>query len=138
VSTWRRLGTHPPLPPTDDGVAAVAVAAADGFADPPGLTVRGDVLAAVGGPEPVRAGALADLVARLEAAGHAVATKPEAAPRRRAGLAALHREGSARFWLWRRYPQRFPLPTPGDTPPLRLAVMALGALRANGLPPARR
>jgi hypothetical protein len=86
----------------------------------------------------VRAGALADLVARLEAAGHAVATAPEAAPPRRGGLAALHREGSARFWLWRRYPQRFPLPTPRDTPPLRLAVMALGSLRANGLPPARR
>jgi hypothetical protein len=114
---------------------AVAVAAADGFADPPGLVVRDDVLAAVGGPAAVRAGALADLVARIEAAGHAVAVVRSPVPARHAGVGALYREGSGRFWLWRRHPDRWPLPSPRDTGPLRYAVMALGALRANGLPP---
>jgi len=133
--SWVGLGGHPPAPPAE-GVA-VAIAAVDGFADPPGLTVRADVLAVVGGPEAVRAGGLADLVARLEAAGHAVAVVRSAGPPRRAGLAALHREGSGRFWLWRRHPDRWPLPSPRGAGPLRYAVMALGALRANGLPPRR-
>ena len=116
---------------------AVAVAAVDGFADPPGLVVRDDVLAAVGGPEAVRAGALADLVARIEAAGHAVAVMRAPVPPRAAGLRALHREGSGRFWLWRRHPDRWPPPSLRQVGPQRYAVMALGALRANGLPPRR-
>lgn len=131
---WIGLGAHPPAPPAGGTAAAVVVAADDGFADPPGLLVRADVLAAIGGPEPVRAGALADLVARIEAAGHAVAVEHVQVPRRRAGFAALHREGSGRVWLWRRHPARWPLPKLRDAGPLRYAVMALGALRANGLP----
>ena len=131
--SWVGLGGHPPAPPAE-GVA-VAVAAIDGFADPPGLVVRDDVLAAVGGPEAVRAGALADLVARIEAAGHAVAVVRAPVPPRPAGFGSLHREGSGRIWLWRRHPARWPLPSLRETGPLRYAVMALGALRANGLPP---
>jgi hypothetical protein len=50
-------------------------------------------------------------------------------------LRALHREGSGRFWLWRRHPNRWPLPTLRDTGLLPYVFMALGSLRANGLPP---
>jgi hypothetical protein len=96
--------------------------------------VREDILAAVGGPEPVRAGALADLVARIEAAGHAVEARDLPVPPRRPTPARLHREGSARFWLFRRHPERFPLPRPGDVGLLRYPVLALGALHANGEP----
>jgi hypothetical protein len=128
------MGEHPPEPEGD--AAAYAVRPRDGFADPPGLTVRADVLAAVGEPLRVRAGGLADLVARLEAAGHAVAWIDLEVPPRRATLAALHREGSARLWLFRRHPERHPLPRPRELGPLRALPMALGALRANALPPA--
>ena len=131
---YRRFGPYPPAP-VGEG-PAFAVPARDGFADPAGLTVRADVLAAVGGPEPVRAGGLADLVARLEAAGHPVTAVAADVPPRRATLAALHREGSARLWLFRRHPARHPLPTPRQLGPLRLAPMALGALHANAVPPA--
>ena len=107
--------------------------ARDGFADPPGLAVRDDVLAAVGGPEPVRAGALADLVARIQDAGHVVETRDVAVAPRRATPGALLREGSARLWLFRRHPQRHPLPRPRELG-WRLPFVALGALRANGAP----
>jgi hypothetical protein len=130
---YRRLGAHPPEPAGDG--AAYVVPARDGLADPHGLTVRADVLAAVGGPEPVRAGGLADLVARLEQAGHEVAPVATGAPRRRATAGTLHREGSARLWLFRRHPERFPLPRPREVGPLRLVPMALGALRANAVRP---
>jgi len=123
-----------PDPPPGVSVAAAVIPARDGFADPPGLAVREDVLAAVGGPAPVRAGALADLVARLEAAGHAVETRPAGAAPRRATPAALRREGAARLWLFRRHPERFPLPRPKDVGPLRYPLLALGALHANGAP----
>jgi hypothetical protein len=113
--------------------AAVVIPPRDGFADPPGLAVREDVLAAVGGPEPVRAGAFADLVARIEAAGHPVETRELAVAPRRATPGALLREGSARLWLFRRHPERYPLPRPRDLG-WRLPLLALGALRANGGP----
>ena len=132
--SYRRFGRHPPEPVREG--AAFAVPARDGFADPPGLTVRADVLAAVGGPEPVRAGGLADLVARLEDAGHPVTAVAADVPPRRATLSALHREGSGRLWLFRRHPARHPLPRPQEVGPFRLAPMALGALHANAAPPA--
>jgi hypothetical protein len=99
------------------------IPARDGFADPPALAVREDVLAAVGGPERVRAGALADVLARIEEAGHAVETRLAAVPRRRATPQALLREGSGRLWLYRRHPDRFPLPRPREVgrDPLRAA-----------------
>ena len=125
----RQLGAVPVPAPGD--APAVAIAAADGFADPPGLAVREDVLAAVGGPEPVRAGALADLVVRIEAAGHAVERRDVPVPRRRATVAALLREGSGRFWLFRRHPERYPLPLRASW---RLPLLAIGALHANGAP----
>ena len=130
----RRLGTHPPEPAGD--AAAYAVRPRDGFADPPGLTVRVDALAAVGGLVRVRAGALADLTARLEESGHAVCWVEADVPPRRATWAALHREGSARLWLFRRHPARHPLPRVRALGLVRALPMALGALRANALPPA--
>jgi hypothetical protein len=133
-AAYERLGAHPPEPAGD--AAAYVVAGTDAFADPHGLTVRADVLEAVGGPEPVRAGALADLVARLEAAGHAVVPVAAAVPARRATPGALYHEGSGRLWLFRRYPERFPLPHPREIGVLRLVPMALGALRANATRPA--
>jgi hypothetical protein len=111
--------------------AAVQIPPRDGFADPPGLAVRADVLAAVGPPEPVRAGALADLVVRIAAAGHAVEARDVAVPPRRPTPQALYREGAARLWLFRRHPDRYPLPL---APSWRLPLLALGALRANGHP----
>ena len=131
---YRRFGAHAPEPAGAE--AAYSVPARDGFADPPGLTVRADVLAAIGDPEPVRAGGLADLVARLEAAGHAVVPVEGPVPPRRASLAALHREGSGRLWLFRRHPARHPLPRPRELGPLRLVPIALGALHANARRPA--
>jgi hypothetical protein len=120
--------------PVDPGESAVVVIPPrDGFADPPGLAVREDVLAAVGGPEPVRAGALADLVARIEAAGHPVEVRELAVAPRRATPGALLREGAARLWLFRRHPERYPLPRPRELG-WRLPLLALGALRANGVP----
>jgi hypothetical protein len=120
--------------PVDPGdAAAVVVPARDGFADPPGLAVRDDVLAQVGGLEPVRAGALADLVARIEDAGHTVETRDVAVAPRAATPGALLREGSARLWLFRRHPQRYPLPRPRELG-WRLPLVALGALHANGAP----
>jgi hypothetical protein len=118
-------------PPRAGGPAAVAVTPRDGFADPPALAVRADVLAAVGGPEDVRGGALADLVARIAEAGLVVELRDQAVAPRRATPAALHREGSARLWLFRRHPRRFPLPRPGHVGIARLALLALGALHAN-------
>jgi len=132
-ASYRQFGTGRLDPPAGGDAAAVVVPAGDAFADPAALAVREDVLALVGGPEPVRAGALADLVARIEAAGHAVERRPPAAPRR-ASPAALYREGSGRFWLFRRHPERFPLPRPRDVGPARLVLLAAGALRANGEP----
>ena len=55
------------------------------------------------------------------------------APRRRATPAALLREGAARLWLFRRHPERHPLPRPRDAG-WRLPLLALGALRANADP----
>jgi hypothetical protein len=130
---WRELGTVPAEPPDDPAVAAVVIPPRDGFADPPGLAVREDVLAAVGGPENVRAGALADLVARIEQRGHTVETRELAVRPRRATPHALLREGSARLWLFRRHPARHPLPGPRALT-WRLPLLALGALRANGTP----
>ena len=117
--------------PDPGDAAAVQVPPRDGFSDPPGLAVRADVLAAVGGPEPVRAGALADLVVRIAAAGHVVEARAVPVPPRRATPAALYREGAARFWLFRRYPERYPLRVEVGW---RLPVLVLGALRANGVP----
>jgi len=133
MSGWRQLGSVRVDPPADPTLAALLVAPRDGFADPPALAVREDVLAAVGGPEAVRGGALADLVARIEAAGHAVETRELAVAPRPATAAALLREGSARLWLFRRHPERHPLPGPR---PLswRLPLLVLGALHANGAP----
>jgi hypothetical protein len=125
----RCFGSEPVPAPGE--APAVAIVARDGFADPPGLAVREDVLAEVGGPEPVRGGALADLVARIEAAGHAVERREIAVPKRRPTPAALHREGSARFWLFRRHPDRYPLPRDAGW---RLPFLAVGALHANGVP----
>ena len=117
--------------PEPGDAAAVAIPARDGFADPPALAVRADVLAAVGAPEPVRGGALADLVARIEAAGHPVALRELDVAPRRPTPAALLREGSARLWLFRRHPDRHPLAL---APSWRLPLLALGALHANGRP----
>jgi hypothetical protein len=131
---WRQLGTVPVEPPVDPAdAAAVVIPARDGFADPPGLAVRDDMLAAVGGPEPVRAGALADLVARIEAARRAVELRELAVAPRPARPTALLREGSARLWLFRRHPDRHPLPGPRALS-WRLPLLALGAMRANGAP----
>jgi hypothetical protein len=130
--THRQLGAVHVSAPGD--APAVAIVSVDGFADPPGLAVREDVLADVGAPEPVRAGALADLVARIGAAGHAVEVRDAAAAPRRATPAALLREGSGRFWLFRRHPERHPLPHPRDVGWLRYPLLALGALHANGTP----
>jgi hypothetical protein len=132
----RCFGSEPVPAPGE--APAVAIVARDGFADPPGLAVREDVLAEVGGPESVRGGALADLVARIEAAGHEVETRALAVPSRRATPAALLREGSGRLWLFRRHPERFPLPRPGDIGWLRWLLLAVGALRANAEPQAPR
>jgi hypothetical protein len=132
VPGWRRFGTPALEPPAGDYVAA-HVPARDGFADPPALIVRTDVLAALGGPERVRAGGLADLVARVEEAGHRVESRSLPVPRRRATPAALLREGSGRLWLFRRHPARHPLPRPRDTGVVRWLVLALGALRANAV-----
>jgi hypothetical protein len=134
---YRQLGAVPVTPPADGAVAAVVIPSRDVFADPPGLAVREDVLAAAGGPEPVRAGALADLVARIEAAGHEVEVRDATAAPRRATPAALLREGSGRFWLFRRHPERHPLPHPSDVGWLRYPLLALGALHANGTPTGR-
>jgi hypothetical protein len=117
--------------PEPGDAAAVQIPPRDGFSDPPGLAVRADVLAAVGAPEPVRGGALADLVVRIVAAGHVVEARDVPVPPRRATAAALYHEGAARFWLFRRYPERYPLPL---SPSWRLPLLALGALRANGRP----
>jgi hypothetical protein len=129
---WQRFGTVALQPPAGDHVAA-QLAPRDGFADPPGLIVRDDILAALGGPERVRAGGLADLVARIEAAGHRVESRSQAVAPRRATPAALVREGSGRLWLFRRHPARHPLPKPRDTGLLRWPLLAIGALRANAL-----
>jgi hypothetical protein len=134
---YRQLGRVVLATPSDEP-AAVVLPARDGFADPPGLAVRTDVLEVVGFPPRVRAGGEADLVARLEAAGHEVRRVSGAAPARRATPASLHREGSARLWLFRRHPARFPLPRGGETGLLRYLMLALGALRANALPPGER
>jgi len=131
---YRCFGTAPLHPPADGSAAAVVIPSHDVFADPPALAVREDVLALVGGPEPVRAGALADLVVRLEQAGHAVQRRAPLARERRATPVALHREGSGRFWLFRRHPDRFPLPRPSDVGLTRLPWLAAGALHANGVP----
>jgi hypothetical protein len=127
---YRQFGSVPLDP---GGLPVVVIPPRDGFADPPALAVRDDVLAAVGGPELVRAGALADLVARIEAAGHPVATRELAVAPRRATPDALLREGSARLWLFRRHPERYPLPSPRELG-WRLPLLVLGALRANGAP----
>ena len=131
---YRRFGTAPLDPPADGAAAAVVIPSRDVFADPPALAVREDVLAQVGAPEPVRAGALADLVVRIETAGHAVERRPPLARPRRTTPAALLREGSGRFWLFRRHPDHFPLPRPRDVGLARLPWLALGALHANGDP----
>jgi hypothetical protein len=130
MQDWQRFGTVALDPPAGDEAAA-QIAPRDGFADPPGLIVRGDVLAALGGPERVRAGGLADLAARIEAAGHRVETRSLPVAPRRATPAALLREGSGRLWLFRRHPDRHPLPRPRETGLLRFVVLAAGALRAN-------
>ncbi len=132
MNEYRQLGALPVAPAAD--AAAVVIPSRDAFADPPGLAVREDVLAEVGGPEPVRAGALADLVARIEAAGHAVEVRDAAATPRRATPAALLREGAGRLWLFRRHPERHPLPHPRDVGWLRYPLLVFGALRANGAP----
>jgi hypothetical protein len=122
------------VPGVPEDAAAAAIPPRDGFADPPGLAVRADLLTRVGGLEPVRGGALADLAARLEAAGHAVEWRADLpAPPRRATPGALLREGAARLWLFRRHPERHPLPRPRDAG-WRLPLLALGALRANATP----
>jgi len=110
------------------------------FADPPALAVRAEVLADVGPPLAVRAGALADLVDRLEQAGHGVERRPLALPPRPRTPRALLREGSGRFWLWRRRPAAHPLPAPRDVGWWPYPLLALGALHANGEPthPGRR
>jgi hypothetical protein len=117
--------------PAPGEAAAVEIPPRDGFSDPPGLAVRADVLAAVGGPEPVRGGALADLAMRIAAAGHVVEARDVELPARRPTPAALYREGAARLWLFRRYPERFPLRTEASW---RLPLLLLGALSANGRP----
>jgi hypothetical protein len=55
---------------------------------------------------------------------------------RRPTVAALLREGSGRLWLFRRHPERFPLPKPHRVGIVRWVVMLVGALRANARPPA--
>jgi hypothetical protein len=127
---WQQYGAVPLTPP-DARFAAAQVAASDGFADPPGLLVRADVISELGAPERVRSGGLADLVARIEAAGHRVETRSLPVAPRRATPAALLREGSGRLWLFRRHPERHPLPRPRETGPVRWLLLALGALRAN-------
>jgi hypothetical protein len=82
----------------------------------------------------VRAGALADLVARIEEAGHEVERRDAAVAPRPAQPAALLREGAGRLWLFRRHPDRYPLPRPDQTGWLRYPLLVLGALRANGAP----
>ena len=79
---WRVFGTAPLDVPEDAGADAVMIVARDGFADPPALAVRAEVLAAVGAPEAVRAGGLADLALRLGAAGHPVLRLDVATPAR--------------------------------------------------------
>jgi len=137
VGSYRFFGGAALQPPPDGAAAAVVVPARDAFADPPALAVREDVLARVGGPEPVRAGALADLVARVEAAGYPVEQRPPLARPRRATIGALYREGSGRFWLFRRHPERFPLRSALDAGLARLPILAAGALRANAEGPRR-
>jgi hypothetical protein len=133
---WQSFGSLALEPPSDRDRAGVVVPPRDGFADPPAILVREDVLAAVGPPEAVRAGALADLVARVEEAGYTLETRAAPTAPRRASVAALLREGSGRFWLFRRHPDRFPLPKPDSVGPLRWLVMLVGALHANAGRPA--
>ncbi len=134
--SWSVLAGPPgvlePLPGPPS--VAVAVTSRDLFADPPALAVRTEVLQAVGGPEPVRAGALADLVDRLEDAGHRVEHRTVGMPRRRRTAGAVRREGAGRFWLWRRRPERHPLPRPSAVGWWPYPLLVLGALRANGDP----
>ena len=130
---WIHLGGVALDPPAEGTAVAALIPARDGFADPPALVVRDDVLAAVGGPERVRAGALADLVARIEAAGHRVESRSLPVAPRRATPAALLREGSGRLWLFRRHPLRHPLPRPRDAGVVRWPLLAIGALRANAV-----
>ena len=110
----------------------------DPFADPPApRRPRGCVLADVGGPEPVRGGALADLVDRLEAAGHVVERRPS---RSRRGPPRPARSGArapARFWLWRRRPGRHPLPRPADVGPWPIRSWRSGRCTPTATRPAR-
>jgi hypothetical protein len=136
VPGWHRFGSAPlELVPGATGAAAVVVLPRDGFADPPALLVRDDVLAAVGAPERVRAGGLADLAARIEEAGHEVESRDVLLAPRRATPRALLREGAGRLWLFRRHPGRYPLPRPRDVGWWRYPVLAAGAMRANAEPP---
>ena len=121
-------------PAPDPGVAAVVVPSRDLFADPPALAVRADVLADVGAPAPVRAGGLADLLDRIEEAGHLVEQRPLAVPPRPRTARTLLHEGSARLWLWRRRPTAHPLPHPRDVGWWPYPLLALGAMHANGEP----
>ena len=95
--------------------------------------MREDVLEAVGGPEPVFAGALAELSrgSRRPATRSRSGTilRPRGG-RCRAGSRAKERRGC---WLFRRHPARFPLPRPRELG-WRLPFVAAGALRANGVP----
>ena len=103
-----RRGTAGARPRTS-AAAAVVIPSRDVFADPPALAVREDVLAA--GRRP-RAGAgrrarrprRPDRGRRARGRG---ARHRRSAPRR-ATPAALHREGSGRFWLFRRHPRPLP------------------------------
>jgi hypothetical protein len=133
--SWHQFGDAPLDPPAAGSVAAVVVPARDGFADPPALLVRDDVLAQLGGPEHVRAGGVADLLARIEAAGHQVEKRAVPVPPRRATPAALHREGSGRLWLFRRHPHSFPLPRPRELGAIRFPLLVLGALHSNAHSP---
>jgi hypothetical protein len=108
------------------------IPARDGFADPPALAVREDVLAAVGGPERVRAGALADVLARIEEAGHAVETRLAAVPRRRATPQALLREGPGDRGCTVATRTASRCRGHAKWGVIRYALLALGALRANG------
>jgi hypothetical protein len=134
---WRVLaGPRAALlePPPAPEAAAVVLDSRDRFADPPGMAVREDVMEIAGSLEPVRAGALADLVDRLEAAGHAIERRAAELAPRAPWPRALLREGAGRFWLWRRRPDRHPLPRPRDVGVWPYPLLVLGALHANGDP----
>lgn len=104
---WVLAGALPPdwtSRVEDPPVAALAIGGS-AVDDPAAVAVRTDALRAAGGAhEGLRAGAVADLLLRLDSSGHAI--------RRERGPAAsgLLSRAAAQSWIGRRHPGRAPTP----------------------------